>query len=395
MTSTTDEAAALARDAIDSLPTGALAAKLAAAHAAGRPLRVKLGIDPTAPDIHLGHAVVLRKLRQFQDAGHRVVLIVGDYTARVGDPTGRSTLRPLLSEEQIEANAATFHEQALRILDPDPERLEVRRNGDWLDMPMADLLRLVRTTTVAQLLEREDFSQRFGARQPISLLELMYPVLQGYDSVAVRADVELGGTDQKFNLLLGRDVQRAYDQPEQAVLTMPILVGTDGQRKMSKSLGNHIGVTESPAEIYGKTLSIPDEAMAEYYRLLLDREVPAGVGPREAKRELARELVSWLHDPQAALAAEREFDRVFVERREPEQIEDGHFQARDGLVHLPGVIAGLFDVSRGEARRLIDQGAVTLGEQPVAAGGYDVPAASAEGQVLRVGKRRFRRLRGA
>jgi tyrosyl-tRNA synthetase len=395
MTSTTDEAAALARDAVDSLPAGALAAKLAAAHAAGRPLRVKLGIDPTAPDIHLGHAVVLRKLRQFQDAGHRVVLIVGDYTARVGDPTGRSTLRPLLSEEQIEANAATFHEQALRILDPDPERLEVRRNGEWLDMPMADLLRLVRTTTVAQLLEREDFSQRFGARQPISLLELMYPVLQGYDSVAVHADVELGGTDQKFNLLLGRDVQRAYDQPEQAVLTMPILVGTDGQRKMSKSLGNHIGVAESPAEIYGKTLSIPDEAMAEYYRLLLDREVPAGVGPREAKRELARELVSWLHDPQAALVAEREFDRVFVERREPEEIEDGRFQARDGLVHLPGVIADLFDVSRGEARRLIDQGAVTLGEQPVAAGGYDVPAASAEGQVLRVGKRRFRRLRGA
>jgi tyrosyl-tRNA synthetase len=395
MPSTIDEAAALARDAVDSLPAGALAAKLKAAEDEDRQLRVKLGIDPTAPDIHLGHAVVLRKLRQFQDAGHRVVLIVGDYTARVGDPSGRSTLRPLLSEEQIEANAATFHEQALRILDPDPARLEVRRNGEWLDMPMADLLRLVRTTTVAQLLEREDFSQRFDARQPISLLELMYPVLQGYDSVAVRADVELGGTDQKFNLLLGRDVQRAYGQPEQAVLTMPILVGTDGQRKMSKSLGNHIGITESAGEIYGKTLSIPDEAMAEYYRLLLDREQPAGIAPREAKRELARELVSWLHSPQAALAAEREFDRVFVEGQAPAAIEEGPFRAPDGVVHLPAVIAELFAVSRGEARRLIDQGGVALGEQPLAAGEYDIPAARADGQVLRVGRRRFRRLRAA
>jgi tyrosyl-tRNA synthetase len=218
------QAEGLVRSAVEDLPAGALAAKLALARGERRPLRVKLGIDPTAPDIHLGHAVVLRKLREFQDEGHRVVLIVGDYTARVGDPSGRSTLRPLLSEAEIDANAATFQEQALRILDPDAARLEVRRNGEWLDMPMGELLRLVRTTTVAQLLEREDFSQRWRERQPISLLELMYPVLQGYDSVAVRADVELGGTDQKFNLLLGRDVQRAYDQPEQAILTMPILV---------------------------------------------------------------------------------------------------------------------------------------------------------------------------
>jgi tyrosyl-tRNA synthetase len=401
MPSTIDEAAALARDAVDSLPTGALAAKLEQARAEGRQLRVKLGIDPTAPDIHLGHAVVLRKLRQFQDAGHLVVLIVGDYTARVGDPSGRSTLRPLLSDEQIEANAATFHEQAQHILDPDPERLEVRRNGEWLDMPMADLLRLVRTTTVAQLLEREDFSQRFGARQPISLLELMYPVLQGYDSVAVRADVELGGTDQKFNLLLGRDIQRAYGQPEQAVLTMPILVGTDGQRKMSKSLGNHIGITDAPAEMYGKTLSIPDEAMAEYYRLLLGREPPVGptgngAEPREAKRELARALVSWLHSPQDAAAAEAEFDRVFVERGAPAEIEDATFTAADGAaLHLPGLIAELFGLSRAEARRLIDQGAVKLGDEVLAPGSYDVPAAHADGQVLRVGKRRFRRLRAA
>jgi tyrosyl-tRNA synthetase len=220
-------AAWLARNAVDSLPQGALARRLEQVHKEGRPLRVKLGIDPTAPDIHLGHAVVLRKLREFQDAGHRVVLIIGDYTGRVGDPSGRSSLRPMLSGEQIDANGLTFQEQALRILDADPERLEIRHNGEWLDMPMVDLLALVRTTTVAQLLERDDFAKRFAANEPISLLELLYPPLQGYDSVAIDADVELGGTDQKFNLLLGRDVQRSYGKPEQSILTMPLLVGID------------------------------------------------------------------------------------------------------------------------------------------------------------------------
>ena len=269
----------LAENAVDSLPGGALAEKLRLAREEGRALRVKLGIDPTAPDIHLGHAVVLRKLRAFQDAGHLVVLIVGDYTARVGDPSGRSTLRPVLSLEQIEANAATFSEQALKILDGDPRLLEVRRNSEWLDMPMTALFELVRTTTAAQLLERDDFAKRMSAGEPISMLELLYPLLQAYDSVAVRADVELGGTDQKFNLLLGRDVQRAYGQPAQAILTMPLLVGTDGQRKMSKSLGNEIGVTDAPQEMYGKTMNIPDEVMGEYYRLLIDpRPLDAGAG---------------------------------------------------------------------------------------------------------------------
>ena len=290
-------AALLSQNAVDSLPDGALAEKLAEARAAGRPLRVKLGIDPTAPDIHLGHAVVLRKLRELQDAGHLVVLIVGDYTARVGDPSGRSALRPMLSEQEIDANAATFREQALRILDPDPARLEVRHNGEWLDMPMAELLRLVGTTTVAQLLERDDFAQRYSARAPISMLELLYPLLQGYDSVAVRSDLELGGTDQKFNLLLGRDIQRAYGQPSQAILTMPLLVGIEGRRKMSKSLGNHIGITEPPAEIYGKTMCIPDEVVGDYFRLLLSGEPTAGASPRDAKRELARGIVSWLYSP--------------------------------------------------------------------------------------------------
>jgi tyrosyl-tRNA synthetase len=396
-----EEAAAFARNAVDSLPEGSLAAKLQAARAEGRPLRVKLGIDPTAPDIHLGHAVVLGKLREFQDAGHRVVLIVGDYTALVGDPSGRSSLRPMLSGKEIEANAKTFQEQALRILDPDPERLEVRRNGEWLDMALTELLALVRTTTVAQLLERDDFAKRFKASEPISLLELLYPLLQGYDSVAVRADIELGGTDQKFNLLLGRDIQRHYGQAEQAILTMPILVGTDGRQKMSKSLGNQIGVTDDPREMYGKTLSIPDEAMVEYYRLLFpnghpSRSQPDRLQPRDAKRLLAREIVAWLYSEADAQAAEREFDRVHIEHAAPEQIEEARFSAgEDGNVHLPGVIAEAFDISRSEARRLIDQGAATLGDEPLAKGEHDVPAERADGQVLKVGKRRFRRLRGA
>ena len=380
---------------VDSLPSGMLVAKLAHAHADGRALRVKLGIDPTAPDIHLGHAVVLRKLREFQNAGHTVVLIIGDYTARVGDPSGRSTLRPMLSAEQIQANAATFQAQALTILDAAPERLEVRRNGEWLDMPMADLLRLVSTTTVAQLLERDDFAQRMAASQSVSMLEMMYPLLQAYDSVAVRADVELGGTDQKFNLLLGRDVQRAYGQPQQAIMTVPILVGTDGVKKMSKSLGNQIGVTDEPGEMYGKTLSIPDEAMGEYYALLLGRALPGELEPREAKRALAREIVGWLHSPEQALQAEREFDRVFVEHGAPEQIEELSFAAENGAVHVPALIAEAFGVSRSEARRLIDGGGVSLDEHALAAGEHDLPGERLDGAVLRVGKRRFRRLRAA
>jgi len=385
-------AALLSQNAVDSLPDGALADKLAEARRAGRPLRVKLGIDPTAPDIHLGHAVVLRKLRELQDAGHLVVLIIGDYTARVGDPSGRSALRPMLTELQIAANAATFREQALRILDPDPARLEVRFNGEWLDMPMAELLRLVGTTTVAQLLERDDFAQRYSARVPISMLELLYPLLQGYDSVAVRSDLELGGTDQKFNLLLGRDIQRAYGQPSQAILTMPLLVGVEGRRKMSKSLGNHIGITEPPAEIYGKTMSIPDEVVGDYNRLLLGREPTAGASPRDAKRELARGIVSWLYSEEAAAAAEAEFDLIFVHRRAPGEMPEARVAPEDGVVHLPAVIADEFGFSRAHARRLIDQGAVSLGEVALASREYDAPVERADRQVLRVGKRRFRRL---
>ena len=386
-----EAAAWLERNAVDALPAGGLERKLTEAEREGRPLRVKLGIDPTAPDIHLGFTVVLGKLREFQDLGHTVVLIVGDYTARVGDPSGRSATRPLLSGEQIDANAATFQAQALKVLDPD--RLEVRRNGEWLDMAMEELFRLVRTTTVARILERDDFAKRYAAHAPISILELLYPLLQGYDSVAVRADVELGGTDQKFNLLLGRDVQTAYAQPEQTILTLPILPGIDGERKMSKSYGNYIGVTEPPEEIYGKTLRLPDTAMAQWYELLLGEPPAAGASPRDAKRALARALVARFHDAAAAEEAERAFDRVHREHRPPEQLPEVALPANgDGLVHLPALLAQAFGVSRSEARRSLEQGGVKLDGEPLGADPLDRPRDELADRVLQLGKRRFARL---
>jgi tyrosyl-tRNA synthetase len=323
-----------------------------------------------------------------------VVLIIGDFTARVGDPSGRSATRPLLSPQEIDHNAQTFQDQALKLLDAAPERLEVRRNSEWLDMPLPELLALLTTTTVGQVLERDDFTKRREAGQAISMLELLYPVLQGYDSVAVRADVELGGTDQKFNLLLARDIQRAYGVAEQAILTMPILVGVDGERKMSKSFGNHIGVTESAGEIYGRTMSIPDSALADWYSLLLGEELPAGLGPREAKAALARRLVAWLESEQAAQEAEHEFERVFVERDLPEEIEEARFATDGGApVHVPGLIAELFGVSRSEARRLLEGGGVRLDDHVLGPGDMDLAPERLDGAVLRVGKRRFRRLR--
>jgi tyrosyl-tRNA synthetase len=279
-------------------------------------------------------------------------------------------------------------------VDADPSRLELRHNAEWLDMPLQELLQLARTSTVAQLLERDDFAQRYAAAEPISITELLYPLMQGYDSVAINADVELGGTDQKFNLLLGRHIQRAYGQPEQAILTMPILVGTDGHEKMSKSLGNQIGVTDSPDEIYGKTLSIPDAALEEYYRLLLGEPVP-DLSARDAKRELARRLVSRLHDESAAAEAERRFDRLFIEHTAPEDVEDLEFQASDGPVHLPALIAEAFGVSRSEARRLLEQGGVGLDDRVLSDADLNLSAGELDGRILRAGKRRFRRLRRA
>jgi tyrosyl-tRNA synthetase len=382
-------AAHLARNAVESLPSGALAERLAS----GRPLRVKLGLDPTAPDLHLGHTVVLTKLREFQDAGHVVVLIVGDYTARVGDPSGRSVSRPVLSGEEIDANAETYRRQAAKVLRMDDEHFELRYNSEWLDMRAEDLFRLARHPTVAQLLARDDFAKRFAADEPISLLELLYPVLQGYDSVAVRADVELGGTDQTFNLLMGRQIQQAYGQPPQSVLTMPLLTGLDGVQKMSKSFGNAIGVTEPPGEMYGKTLSIPDEQIGPWYSLLLGSEPPAGLGPRDAKRALARALVTRFHSAEAAAEAEAGFDQVFIAGGMPDEIEEAEVAAADGEVHLPAAIATAFDRSRSEARRMLAQGGVKLDGEPLPADPLDVPRSTLDGRVLQLGKRHFRRIR--
>lgn len=382
----------LTRNAVDVLPAGMLEEQLAA----GRPLRVKLGIDPTTPDIHLGHTVVLEKLREFQEAGHQVVLIVGDFTARVGDPSGRSAQRPLPSPEEIEANAATYQEQAFKVLDR--ERTEVRFNSEWLRMAPEELLGLLAQTTVARLIERDDFQKRLAAGMPIAALELLYPLLQGYDSVAVEADVELGGTDQKFNLLFGRDIQAAYGQKPQSILTLPILVGTDGSQKMSKSLDNYIGVTEAPEEMFGKTMRVPDEAMPDYFRLVLGAEPPSGAPPNEAKRTLARAVVERFHDAEAAQAAEQHFDRLFVERGVPDEVEDLDLTPfvgdNGGDVHLPALMAGAFEISSSEARRLIRQGGAKLDGKPIAPDTLDLAATDLDGRVLQAGKRRFRRLRG-
>jgi tyrosyl-tRNA synthetase len=380
----------LTLNAVDVLPEGRLSEQLAS----GKALRVKLGIDPTTADIHLGHTVVLEKLAEFQRAGHTVVLIIGDFTAQVGDPSGRSATRPVPRAEEIEANAATYQEQAFKILDR--EQTEVRRNSEWLRMEPEALLGLLAQTTVARLLERDDFQKRMAAGQPIAALELLYPLLQGFDSVAVEADVELGGTDQKFNLLFGRDIQGAYGQAPQSIMTLPILVGTDGVQKMSKSLGNYVGVTDPPEEMFGKLMSIPDEAMDEYYRLLLGMGRPQGP-PNEAKRELGRRIVDRFHGEGAGAAAEASFNRVFVEHSAPEEMPEvdlGEYRADgDGLVHLPRLIAGAFGVSSSEGRRLIQQGGVKLDGEPVPTEPLDHAVDSLDGRVLQVGKRRFCRLR--
>ncbi len=379
----------LTRNAVDVLPAGRLAEQLEL----GRPLRVKLGIDPTTADIHLGHTVVLGKLAEFQAAGHTVVLIVGDFTARVGDPSGRSASRPVPTPEEIEANATTYQEQAYKILDP--ERTEVRRNSEWLNMNLPDLLKLMGSTTVARLLERDDFQKRMAASAPIAGHELLYPLLQGYDSVAIDADVELGGTDQKFNLLFGRDVQSAYGKPQQSILTLPILVGTDGVKKMSKSLGNYIGVTDPPAEMFGKLMSIPDEAMDEYFRLLLGEAGTPEGPPNKAKRELGRRIVDRFHGPGKGEEAEAAFDQVFVAHAIPDDIPEvdlAGYVAEGGEVHLPRLLAGAFGVSSSEARRVLAQGGAKLDGAALPANNLDIAQEDLAGRVIQLGKRRFAKL---
>jgi tyrosyl-tRNA synthetase len=388
MTDSPGEAARfLTRNAVDALPEGELERQLAK----GRPLRVKLGVDPTTPDIHLGHTVVLRKLREFQDLGHEVVLIVGDYTARVGDPSGRSTTRPFVDPAEIDRNAETYEEQASKVLDR--SRTEVRRNSEWLDMPMEDLFRLTRTSTVAQLLERDDFAKRYATGEAITILELLYPLLQGYDSVAIRADVELGATDQKFNVLLARETQRAYGVEPQSILTMPILPGIDGGQKMSKSLGNYVGVDDPPEEIYGKLMRVPDDVMPVYYSLLLDVPPDPALAPRDQKHAMAYELCARYHGEEAAAAARERFDTLHVRRELPEEIEEFAFPDGGEPVHLPALLAEAFDVSRSEARRLLAQAGVKLDGEALDESSLDLPPERLDGAVIQLGKRRFKRLR--
>jgi tyrosyl-tRNA synthetase len=376
----------LIRNTVDVLPAGELERKLAQ----GRPLRVKLGIDPTAPDIHLGNAVPLLKMAAFQRAGHVGVLIIGDYTARIGDPSGQSIERSVLPEDVLDANARTYEEQAFKILDP--ERTEIRRNGEWLaGLDFAEILRLTRLTTVARLLERDDFAKRFSAQQPISVSELLYPLMQGYDSVAIEADVELGGTDQLYNLLAGRDVMQAYGLDPQVAMTLPILVGTDGVERMSKSRGNYVGITEPPEEQFGKLMSIPDSAIVDYYRLCLAEEPPGGEAMEE-KLELARRVVARYHGEEAAATAEEHFTRVVREGQAPEEVPEAVLPAAE-TAHVPTLIRDVFGLSTSEARRLIAQGGVKLNGETLR--DFDLPRAALEDGLLQVGKRQFVRLRAA
>jgi tyrosyl-tRNA synthetase len=373
-------------NAVDIIPREELDRRLKS----GVALRVKLGFDPTAPDIHLGHAVVLRKLRQFQDLGHTAVLVIGDYTARVGDPSGRSKTRPILSPQQIEENTRTYLEQAYLILDR--ERTEVRRNSEWLaPMRMADVIELTRAVTVARILERDDFSKRYAAGGPITLTELLYPLLQAYDSVAIDADIEIGGTDQLYNLLMGRHSMEYYGKKPQCVLTAPLLVGTDGTAKMSKSLGNYIGVTDDPREMFGKAMSIPDEAMADYYSLVLG-QAPPEAPPVEQKRELARSLVRMFHGEEAVADAEEHFDTV-VRREVPEDAPEAVLPEDTREVWIVDLItrAG-FAKTNGEARRLMRGGAVRLDGETIEDERLSLLTESLEGKVLQVGKRRYARL---
>jgi len=388
--------------AAEVIPPNGLEEKLAA----GRPLRVKLGIDPSRPDLHLGHAVVLRKLRHFQDAGHLAVLIIGDFTGRVGDPSGQSETRPFLSEEEIEANARTYLEQAGKVLDMGAA--EIHRNSEWLaKLDMAAVLTLASSYTVARMLERDDFHRRYREGKPISVVEFLYPLMQAMDSVSIRADVELGGTDQTFNLLVGREIQRAYGQEPQVVLTTPLLEGTDGERKMSKSFDNYVGLTDPPEEMFGKLMRIPDHLIAKYLLLCADLDpeevakIEKGLAdgthrPVEQKRRLAREVVDLYHGSGAGVEAEARFDLVHKEHEIPEDVVEAPIPesvVRDGRVWLPRLLAVLGLVaSNAEGRRRIEQGGVRIAGQPVKDPDSEVPVDSLRGRVLQIGRRKFVRL---
>jgi tyrosyl-tRNA synthetase len=376
----------LTRNAVDVLPEGALEEKLKL----GRPLRVKLGIDVTAPHVTLGNGVPLQRMRAFQDEGHTGVLIVGDYTTRIGDPSGRSATRPMLDPDEIDRNAQRYFEHASTIIDP--ERTEVRFNSEWLSkVDFAEILRLTRVTTVARILERDDFAKRFAANAPISLSELLYPLMQAYDSVAVEADVELGGTDQTYNLLMGRDVMQAYGLDPQVALTVELLLSFDGTL-MSASRGNYIALKEDPNEQFGKAMRVPDEVLPQYYRLVMERGEP-GSDPMEAKLELARFIVRRAWGEDAAREAEEHFTRVVRRHEAPEEVPEEPLPAGDPI-HLPALLVDRLGVgSTSEARRLIEQGGVRLDGEVLKE--LDVPRARLEGATLQAGKRRFMRFHAA
>ena len=402
-----EQLAYLRKGTVDIIPEEELRAKLEESARTGRSLRVKLGADPTAPDIHLGHTVVIRKLRAFQELGHTVIFLIGDFTGLIGDPSGKSATRPQLTREEINANADTYRQQIFKLLDP--EKTEIRFNSEWMDKLGSDgFIRLAAHVTVKQILERDDFAKRLAAERPIALHELLYPLTQAYDSVALEADVELGGTDQKFNLLLGRNVQREYDQEAQICVIMPLLEGTDGVQKMSKSLGNYIGINEPPQEMFGKVMSISDELMWRYYELLTDLRPDEIAGlsgqaaagernPRDLKVELAKRIIADFHSPAAAAAAEEEFNRIFRRKEAPDEIEER--TVRSGNWNLPQLLVEVgLAPSKAEARRLIEQGGVYLDDERCTMVNHILVLQAGkpgfEFKNIKVGKRRFMRVRG-
>lgn len=395
----------LKRGVSDLISEDELKDKLVEAEKEGRPLKVKLGLDPSAPDIHLGHTVVLRKLKQFQDLGHQVYLIIGDFTGMIGDPTGKSETRNQLTREEVLENARTYQEQFSKVLDP--EKTNVVFNGDWLsEMDFADVLELSAHYTVARMLERDDFSKRYNAEKPIGIHEFFYPLMQGYDSVAIEADVELGGTDQRFNLLVGRKLQQEYGQEAQVVVMMPLLEGLDGVNKMSKSLDNYIGVYDQPADMFGKVMSIPDDMIVRYFELLTDISVERleemkeklsrdDFNPMELKKKLAHEIVKEYHDEEAAVNARKEFENVFSEGNLPEdipviEIEESDLEAGELWIVKLVAATGLVD-SNSQARRMIKQGAVTIDDEKYEKINLDIEVK--DGMIIQIGKRRFAKIK--
>ncbi|HUR96795.1 MAG TPA: tyrosine--tRNA ligase, partial [Pyrinomonadaceae bacterium] len=398
-----EQLAHLKKGTVDLIREEDLKSKLERSAKTGKPLRVKLGLDPTAPDIHIGHTVVIRKLRAFQDLGHTVIFLIGDFTGMIGDPSGKNVTRPPLSREEINANAETYKAQMFRILDPD--KTEIRFNGEWMDkFSAADFVKLAAKTTVKQILERDDFTKRMTDEKPISLHELLYPLVQGYDSVALEADVELGGTDQKFNLLMGRNLQREFGQEPQVIMTTPLLEGLDGVNKMSKSLGNYIGIEELPDQMFGKVMSISDDLMWRYYELLTDTSIDdvnsmkfrcesGADNPRDLKVALAKAIIADFHSDQAAEKAEEEFNRRFVKKEMPEDIEER--QMAWGTRKLVDLLTetGLAS-SKGEARRLIEQGGVRVDGEKATAASAEISLAAGESVLLQVGKLKFLKVAG-